>query len=240
MPPLVVDDDDDEQSGEEIPYKDPSPEEEAGDEEGSEDDEGDEEVFVVEAITDHNYDDNGVLIYLVRWQGYPKKSDHTWEPEENLATAKETLEEYFKKIGGRPSANPEKRSKKRKTEDVETPKPGRKKTKTETPEVAPGSTRKKKQVEWKPPMGTWEDDLMDIDTIEETKNSKGELERAAYVVWNNGQKTRHSLATLNMKAPQKMLRYYESHLVFKTDEVMEEKLNGDSGENADTEVAAEA
>jgi chromobox protein 1 len=120
-------------------------------------------------------------------------------------TAKETLEAYFKKIGGRPQKK-EKKSRKRKTEDVETPKngtKGRKKAKTLTPE--PSAGRKTKKEEWKPPLGSWENHILSIDTIEEVRDeSTDELIRHGYVVWNDGTKTRHTLSTLNSQAPQKV------------------------------------
>lgn len=71
-----------------------------------------------------------------------------------------------------------------------------------------------------------------VDTVEETKNPKtGQLERFAYLVWNNQKKTQHPLKHIYQKCPQKvrspcfvaldlhtnsaqMLLYYESHLVF--------------------------
>lgn len=118
------------------------------------------------------------------------------------ATAKESLDKYFKKVGGRPSATAEKKSKKRKKDDVDTPKGGRKKTKTESPAPTNGKKAGKEQ-EWRPPSGSWETHLMNIDTIEETRDLKtNQLERYAYVVWNDGRKTRHKLATLNAQAPQ--------------------------------------
>jgi hypothetical protein len=53
---------------------------------------------------------------------------------------------------------------------------------------------------------------MNIDTIEEARDTKtNQLERFAYVVWNDGRKTRHKLTTLNVQAPQKVSRH-ESNL----------------------------
>lgn len=128
------------------------------------------------------------------------------------ATAKETLDEYFKKIGGRPPKKEPEKKRKRKTEDVDTDTSKTtkgKKGKTATPELATSGKKKGSarngQTEWKPPLGSWEDHIADIDTIEELVDSKtGQPERFAYVVWNNGNKSRHQLVTLNRQAPQKV------------------------------------
>lgn len=69
--------------------------------------------------------------------------------------------------------------------------------------------------EFKLPKGSWEDQVASIDTIEEALDDKGVMQRFVYVMWENGSKTRHQLQTVNEKCPQKMLRYYESHLVFR-------------------------
>lgn len=42
-----------------------------------------EETFEVEKILDMK-EDNGVTKYLVKWFGYDKEEDNTWEPLENL------------------------------------------------------------------------------------------------------------------------------------------------------------
>lgn len=69
------------------------------------------------------------------------------------------------------------------------------------------------------PSGSWEDYIAGIDYIEETVDARtGQLVRNAYVHWSDGKHpvhTKHSLATMYKKCPQKMLRYYESHLVFR-------------------------
>lgn len=66
------------------------PEEKAGlaqngdDEDEDEEEEGEEDVFIVEAIKKHMIDEDGSLKFHVKWEGYDKKADMTWEPEENL------------------------------------------------------------------------------------------------------------------------------------------------------------
>lgn len=162
------------------------------------------------------------------------------------------LKAYFKKIGGRPTNQNAtakgKKSKKRGAEAVAaatpTTKTGRKRSKMSTPPetatataVATSARRGKQdeiEDEWKPPGGSWEHNVVDVDTIEEVFDEQaGKPLRYAYVMWDNGRKTRHVLPTLNQKCPQKvfyissgrclhpltdfqMLQYYESHLSFTT------------------------
>jgi chromobox protein 1 len=57
----------------------------------------------VEHIEDHLWDDNASEFkFKVRWLGYPKEADKTWEPVGNLKTAKDALKEYYKLIGFQP------------------------------------------------------------------------------------------------------------------------------------------
>jgi chromobox protein 1 len=223
MPPPLVEDE--ESSADEIPFKDATENgaDEAGDDEASDGDDAPDE-YIVEKILQHDWLDDDTLTFEVKWQGYDDPADHTWEPEENLKTAADVLKAYFKKIGGHPGTRPAKakKSRKRSVDNVDTPKSGRgsnKKGKHDTPEVAPISRKKKveKGVEdWKPPPGSWENEIVDVDTIEETFDAAdGVNKRWAYVVWNNGRKSRHQLPTLNQKCPQKMIQYYENHLVFR-------------------------
>jgi hypothetical protein len=42
--------------------------------------------YVVEKILSHRWEKStGMLKFEVKWEGWEKKSDRTWEPEENLA-----------------------------------------------------------------------------------------------------------------------------------------------------------
>lgn len=174
-------------------------EEEAGD------DEEEEDEYVVEAIKDHKFEGK-TLMLLVKWKGYEKKSDMTWEPEENCAGAKEVLEEYFKSLGGKPkySAASNKRSR---PSTSGTPAASKKKSKTTSTNDSPAAVEEPK---WKPPAGSWEDEISAIDTIEKTE--KGLI---CYIQWGNGKKSQHEVHTVYKKAPQRMLKFYEQHLVFK-------------------------
>ncbi|GME29262.1 Chromo domain-containing protein [Neofusicoccum parvum] len=204
----------------EIPYrKPPKPAPEEDEEEGDDDEENDEEeeVYVVEKIMSHIFDEDGSIKYEIKWMGYDRKSDRTWEPEENLEGAKEALEEYFAKVGGRPTLKKRKASQTPSGTPVAKGRGRGRKPKDESisaePEVITKPVKKEKEPEF--PKGSWETHIQSVDTIEEVPDEKhGVRKRFAMVVWNTGRKTRHELAVLNQKCPQKMLAYYEQHLYF--------------------------
>ncbi|KAF2998528.1 hypothetical protein E8E13_004762 [Curvularia kusanoi] len=180
-------------------------------EESEEEDDVGEDEYVVEKIIGHRFN-KGVLEFDVKWQGYENPKDRTWESEENLETAADVLKEYYEDIGGRPE-KPEKGTKRK----------GRASTvKSETGTPASSSKRTKTKEEpaekpWSPPPGSWEHDVSHIDTVEQSVDPKtGKEAKYAYLVWNNGRKSQHPLRHVYTKCPQKMLQYYESHLVFTT------------------------
>ncbi|EAT79442.2 hypothetical protein SNOG_13115 [Parastagonospora nodorum SN15] len=157
----------------------------------------------------------GELVFNVKWQGYDDPKDQTWEPEANMAGAIDVMNEYFDELGGRPEPKgPGKRK-------------GRPSGANKSGSGTPASTAKrvKQDREWSPPHGSWEDDVDYIDTVEEKVDPRtGELSKFAYLVWKNDKKTQHPLKHIYQKCPQKMLLYYESHLVFTQ---THESLNGD-------------
>jgi hypothetical protein len=59
--------------------------------------------YLIEGIVGHQPDEDRKAgwKYHVKWEGWDAK-DNTWEPEANLAGGKPLLEEYWKKLGGRP------------------------------------------------------------------------------------------------------------------------------------------
>ncbi|KNG50760.1 chromo domain-containing protein [Stemphylium lycopersici] len=178
------------------------------------DDEGDSDIaedeYVVEAIHGHRFL-KGVLQFDVKWEGYDDPKDRTWETEENMQGAIDVMKEYFSKIGGRPEPKGQKRKGR--------PSVAGPKSASGTPAASSKRAKsgKAQQAEraWSPPPGSWEHDVSHIDTVEETRDPKtGELGKFAYLVWLNQQKTQHPLKHVYQKCPQKMLQYYESHLVF--------------------------
>ncbi|KAK6526930.1 hypothetical protein TWF281_010126 [Arthrobotrys megalospora] len=187
--------DQDDSSDEEMKQVEEQPGDEEEEEEGE--GEGDEEEFVVEKILDHKWED-GVLKYKVKWKGYDKKSDQTWEPEDTLEEVV-ALEDYLKEIGGRPTQTPGKRGRKS-TGGVATPAPKKSRVKQE------GT----KEDEWDPPAGSWEDDVRMIETLERNGG-----DHICYIQWVNGKRSQHPLHVVYQRCPQKMLKFYESHLVFR-------------------------
>ncbi|KAJ5467209.1 hypothetical protein N7475_004961 [Penicillium sp. IBT 31633x] len=238
MPPPITEDVSDEESGD-IPFRDApetngTDEQDAAkdDEEEDEDESGDEAegVYVVEKIVDHDWLDDGTLKLLVKWKGYESVSDRTWEEEEGLMEgAGDIVNAYYKKVGGRP----------KKPEEKPTPaKPGRKRksmgeSKTATPTPAPVATEAKRQrrksapketkvaqdspsseengVEWLPKGKNWDKDVKAVDTIVR-EDDEGLM---AWLEFNNGHRAKVALQACYEKCPLKMLKFYESHLVFK-------------------------
>jgi len=180
-----------------------------------------EDEYVVEKIIGHRFN-KGVLEFDVKWQGYENPKDRTWEPEENMETAADVLKEYFEDIGGRPE-KPEKGTKRKGRASTA-------KSETGTPASTKRTKTKEEPVEkaWSPPPGSWEHDVSHIDTVEQNVDPKtGKDTRFAYLVWNNQKKTQHPLKHIYTKCPQKMLQYYESHLVFTKDNITT-NTNGDA------------
>ncbi|KAL6892764.1 hypothetical protein HDV57DRAFT_513053 [Trichoderma longibrachiatum] len=183
------------------------------DEEDEEDEEGlEDDVFIVEAIKKHMIDEDGTLKFHVKWEGYDKKSDMTWEPEENLVeSAGEILSAYLESIGGREKIFEEtqeaSRGKKRGRTTSATPGATTKRSRrngTHPGDSAPPATADK----WSPPAGSWEDEIQTIDACED----EGSGRLVVYLVWKNGRKTKHDTKVIYKKCPQKMLQFYERHV----------------------------
>ncbi|KAJ5040906.1 uncharacterized protein L3040_005465 [Drepanopeziza brunnea f. sp. 'multigermtubi'] len=208
------------------PVDDPEPEPVAAVEsDGGDDDEEElaEDEYTVEAITNHFVDeDTGVLRFEVKWLGFEKKSDRTWEPEENLETASEILDKYLSSVGGKEAILAAWEERKA---EAGTGKKGKKRGRTSAGEKTNGTKKGRKSkehpasgtpplsatsAEFKPPGGTWEDAVIAIDACEGNDSNV-----VVYLTWKGGHKTQHPLAQVYKRCPQKMLAFYESHLVFK-------------------------
>ncbi|KAF1809773.1 hypothetical protein P152DRAFT_461155 [Eremomyces bilateralis CBS 781.70] len=179
--------------------------------------------YEVEAIHGHEQR-KGEIVYNVKWKGYDE-SENTLEPERHIRQGAEAvLQAYWDLIGGKPE--PATKGK-RKRQPTGTPAAaessgrgrGRKRSRvggesdSATPEVKHVIRGKKA---WEPPKGSWEKEIVSIDTLEEQRNTKnGENQVYGFVVWNNGQKSKYLLETLKGKCPQKLIEYFEQHLVFR-------------------------
>lgn len=85
----------------------------------------------------------------------------------------DVLNEYFKSIGGRP----EPKGQKRKGRPSLAGRKSESETLASSTKRAKADKEEKKVAQWSPPPGSWEHDVHEIDTVEQTKNPKtGELE----------------------------------------------------------------
>ncbi|KAK8100670.1 chromo domain-containing protein [Apiospora kogelbergensis] len=190
---------------------------------GGEDDEDDEEIgedeFVVEKIVGHQVLPDGTIKFKVKWEGYEKKKDQTFEDEDNLKeNASLILREYLESVGGRQQILDEtetavsqqsakKRGRPAGSASGGTPANGKRTKRGSHPasQTPPASVSSK---EWKPPAGSWEDDISYVDACHDETTGK----LVVYLTWRNGHKTQHDLKVVYSRCPQQMLRFYERHV----------------------------
>ncbi|KAI2617790.1 heterochromatin protein one [Hypoxylon sp. NC1633] len=179
-------------------------------------DEGDagdmeEDVYIVEKIIAHAVEPDGTLKFKVKWEGYDKKSDQTWEEDDNLKeNASDVLEEYLHSLGGRQKilddATTAIKTKKRGRPAAGTPTNGAKRRRNDShPASATPPTSGRP---WKPPVGSWEDEVDSIDACHDENTGK----LIVYLTWKNGHKTQHDTKVVYQRCPQKMLQFYERHV----------------------------
>ncbi|KAI1748595.1 heterochromatin protein one [Xylaria castorea] len=214
LTPAVSHDDDDDNEmldvvGDDGAKGDQDEENEEG--EDGDDEELDEDEYIVEKILAHVLEADGSLKYKVKWEGYEKKADQTWEEEANLrANAAGVLDEYLEGVGGRDKileeAQTALKTKKRGRPSTGTPTNGIKRRRNDghpASATPPASTRA-----WKPPQGSWEDDVESIDACHDENTGK----LTVYLTWKDGQKTQHDTKVIYSRCPQKMLQFYERHV----------------------------
>ncbi|KAK2041334.1 chromo domain-containing protein [Colletotrichum somersetense] len=193
-------------------------EEDEDDEDADEAEDLEPDEYIVEKILDHQVAEDGTVNFRVKWEGYEKKADQTWEPEDSLKEgASEILEEYLQKLGGR-EALFEQKSKAKTTKkrgrpsgSSATPPASTKKSKRNghPAESTPSASSKEaKSKAWTLPSGSWEEEVESIDACEDEES--GSL--IIYLNWRNGQKTKHSKDVVYKRCPQKMLQFYERHI----------------------------
>ena len=169
-------------------------------------------------------------MYHVKWEGYEKRSDMTWEPEENLLqvyfltylhvdvlmvltfspSAEEILNRYLKGVGGREAILGDDSQKK----ELKGKKRGRAATATSTPDSKPNGKKSRKnaphpasttppasleKAAFKPPTGSWEDEVQGIDACEGTDGNV-----MVFLQWASGHKTQHPLEQVYKRCPQKV------------------------------------
>ncbi|KAJ4987812.1 Chromo domain-containing protein 2 [Stagonosporopsis vannaccii] len=66
------------------------------DEDRDKDEDEDAEEYVVSAILEHYFDDQGRKFFLVKWEGY--EDSHDWLPEDDLQGAREMVAEYEERV----------------------------------------------------------------------------------------------------------------------------------------------
>ena len=143
------------------------------------------------------------IYYHIHWKGYDKKKDYTWEPTENLDTAKDILARYHHKIGGKPEA-PQTLKKSKSKQSL--------KRGTIEESLAPKRRKADDAETWRPKREDWEPDVDRIDTIERDEN--GQL--LVFILFTNGRKIKVSMDQIYKHCPRPMLKFYESHLHFKS------------------------
>ena len=57
-----------------------------------------------------------------------------------------------------------------------------------------------KAVTWKPPPGSWEDHIANLDACEDEDSNS----LMVYLTWKNGQKTQHTTSVIYQRCPQKV------------------------------------
>lgn len=131
------------------------------------------------------------------------------DPASYRFSAAEVLADYFDNIGGRDNifaSGKAARGKKRGrqsagstsaagTPSVATTKRSRRNGVHPLGSAPPVSAKKT----WTPPAGSWEDEIETIDACEDEGSGK----LVVYLVWKNGQKTKHDTQIIYKKCPQK-------------------------------------
>ncbi|KAH8171158.1 chromo shadow domain-containing protein [Sarocladium implicatum] len=188
---------------------------EAGEDEDEDDDEededGEEDVYVIEAIKKHMVDEDGSLKFQVKWEGWDKKADLTWEPEDTLREdAPEVLDAYLESVGGREAVLDQStkatKGKKRGRQPGSGAGAAAKRARNGAhPADSPAPATAKK---FTPPPGSWEDLVENI----EASQDEGTGKLMVYLTWKSGHKTRHETNIVHKKLPQKMCQFYERHI----------------------------
>jgi chromobox protein 1 len=117
------------------------------------------------------------------------------------------LEEYYQKIGGRPTLPKKpaggKRSRDNKSNTPQSSRKSNKSRKTNdygsTPAGSTSPPASTGRTHWEPPKGSWENEVQAVDTIEQDRRGL-----QVYLHWNNGRKSTHAIETAKKKCPMKV------------------------------------
>lgn len=112
------------------------------------------------------------------------------------------LEEYLASVGGKEKIIADTKgamkTKKRGRPPTGTPSNGKKRPRNEDHPASatpPAGTKS-----WKPPVGSWEDEVESIDACHDEASGK----LIVYLTWKNGNKTQHETKVIYQRCPQKV------------------------------------
>lgn len=117
--------------------------------------------------------------------------------------AAEILQEYFKSIGGREkifeqTSSALKGRKRGRQSNSATPAEKRSRKNGHPADSTPPVTAK--AVEWKPPSGSWDEEVDTVDMCQDEENGTF----IVYLTWKNGKKTQHPKEVVYRRCPQKV------------------------------------
>jgi chromobox protein 1 len=125
-------------------------------------------------------------------------------------SGEEILNEYFHKIGGRhkifKQSDKAFQTRKRRRATNSTTNTTAKRLQGNEAHLA-DKTSPATVKNWTPPSGSWEDEIETIDACEDGGNGK----LVVFLVWKNGEKTKHATQTIYKKCPQKVIHSSSPH-----------------------------
>lgn len=118
--------------------------------------------------------------------------------------ASEALHAYFKKIGGREKIFEETKealAKRKRKNASATPSETKRSRKSNGHPLESTPPASAKAVEWKPPSGSWEDEVDTADMCQDEDSGNF----IVYLTWKNGKKTQHPKEVVYRRCPQKVI-----------------------------------
>lgn len=119
------------------------------------------------------------------------------------------LDEYYQSVGGREKVFEDMKNalknKKRGRPSTNTSTAGNKRARKSG--VHPGDTSppaSARQAAWKPPAGSWENEIAALDAAEDEEQGK----LMVYLTWKNGHRTQHDTSVIYKRCPQKVRQAY--------------------------------